>query len=149
MLQRRTTTFFSILIAFFALWWPAIVKARTPVSVAGHWRGTRSATGGSGSDAFKIHNISFDLKQSGDGITGTYRCYAAKKANTECNNPVGNVTGGKIEDGKVTINVQAQPNSLQCTFNGSLEGSKMKGQFTCYEGGGLQSNGVFDVHRKE
>src|SRR5271163_2617652 len=149
MFQRRTIPFVAALVAAIAVAWSGSVRAQTPASIAGHWQGTRSATGGSGSDAFKIHNISFDLKQSGEELSGTYRCYAGKKANTECNNPVGNVTGGKIEGGKVTINVVAQPNNLQCTFNGSIATGRMKGDFTCYEGGGLQSNGVFNVHRKE
>jgi hypothetical protein len=153
MFQGRTIGSIATVIAIIALSWPATLKAQSPaasdVSVAGRWQGTRSATGGSGSDAFKIHSIRLDLKQSGEEITGSYRCYAGKHANTDCNNPVGNVTSGTIKDGKVNIKVQAMPNNLQCSFDGSVEGSEMKGDYTCYVGGGLATNGVFDVHRKE
>ncbi len=153
MFQGRTITSTAIAIVVIALSWPTALEAQSSaasdVNVAGRWQGTRSATGGSGSDAFKIHSIRFDLKQSGEDITGSYRCYAGKHANTDCNNPVGNVTSGTIKDGKVSIKVQAMPNSLDCSFSGSVEGSVMKGDYTCYVGGGLATNGVFDVHRKD
>jgi hypothetical protein len=153
MFQGRTATSIAILIAVIALSWPTMVKAQSPaasdVNIAGNWRGTRTAAGGNGADAFKIHTISFALKQSGQDLTGSYKCYAGNHANSDCNNPVGNVTSGTVKDGKVSIKVQAMPNSLQCSFDGSVEGSRMKGQYTCYANGGLATNGEFDVHRKE
>jgi hypothetical protein len=118
------------------------------LSATGKWKGTRTVTGQTGGpEEFKVHSISFDLKQTSERVSGSYRCYAGKHANTDCNNPVGQVTTGVVKQGKVTLKVQAMPNALQCTFDGSLEATTMKGRYTCYAGGSLGTTGVWEVHR--
>jgi hypothetical protein len=153
MFQSKTAGSIAILIAITMLSWSGIVRAQSPASggidLGGQWRGTRTAAGGGGGNEFKVHSIKFDFKQSGDDLSGSYTCYSGKKATADCNNPLGNITSGKIKDGKVSIKVQALPNSLDCSFDGTVEGSKMKGTYSCYVGGSLASTGAFTIHRKE
>ncbi|MGC1385134.1 MAG: hypothetical protein WA823_15255 [Candidatus Acidiferrales bacterium] len=132
--------------------WTPMAMAQTPdngdTRVSGVWQGTRTTTGGTGSGEYKIHSIRFDLKQSGHDISGSYKCYAGKRANIDCNNPVGTVSSGKIDASAVKLQVRALPNNLTCSFDGSIEASRMKGNYVCYVGGTLASNGVWEVHRR-
>ena len=116
-------------------------------NLSGVWKGTRTTTGNVGMQEFRVRSIQFSLTQTGESLSGSYKCFAGKKANADCANPVGSVTGGSVSNGKVEINVQAQPNSYNCTFNGSVAGNKMNGTFTCYAGGTLSSNGVWRAKR--
>jgi hypothetical protein len=118
------------------------------VSATGKWKGTRTVTGQTGGpEEFKVHSISFDLKQTEQSISGSYKCYAGNHANTDCNNPVGQVISGAVKDHKIMLKVQAMPNNLNCTFDGALEATTMKGRYTCYVGGSLGTTGIWEVHR--
>jgi len=132
---------------------PALASAQTSAgkqNVSGKWKGTRTVTGQTGGpEEYKIHSISFELTQSGDKVTGSYQCYAGKKANIDCNNPVGTVGSGTVRNGGIMMKVQALPNSLQCTFTGLVQAKKMHGRYSCYAGGSFASTGIWDVERAE
>ena len=150
-MQSKILLTAAMLLTITSMLMSAPVRAQTSdseLSATGKWKGTRTVTGQTGGpEEFKVHSISFDLIQTDQSISGSYRCYAGKHANTDCNNPVGRVTSGDINHGNITLKVQAMPNNLQCTFDGSLEASTMKGRYTCYLGGSLGSTGVWEVHR--
>lgn len=118
------------------------------MNLTGTWKGTRTTTGNVGLQEFRIRSIKFDLTQNGEALSGKYRCYAGKKATGDCANPVGKVTDGTASGGNVQINIRALPNSYACSFGGFVAGSKMNGTFTCYAGGTLSSNGVWEAHRE-
>jgi hypothetical protein len=122
--------------------------SESELSATGKWKGTRTVTGQTGGpEEFKVHSISFDLKQTEQSISGSYKCYAGNHANTDCNNPVGRVISGTVKDHKIMLKVQAMPNILNCTFDGVLEATTMKGRYTCYVGGSLGTTGIWEVHR--
>jgi hypothetical protein len=150
---NRTLICSTMLLALTALLAPRITRAQSSdqanVNLSGRWQGTRSSTGDSGQNGYKVHSIQFDMKQSGESISGSYKCFAGKEANTDCNNPVGTITSGTIEDGMLKLQVQALPNNLACSFKGSVQGSRMSGNFVCYVAGTIASNGVWEVHRHE
>jgi hypothetical protein len=152
MQESKSRTYLVILVATTTLFWFGTVKAQAPYSgesnVSGRWQGTRTTTGGIGVDEYKVHSIRFDLKQRGEDLSGSYKCYAGKKANADCNNPVGTVTAGKIKQGNIDLKVQAEPNDLSCSFAGSIAGNRMNGSYTCYVGGTLASNGVWQARRR-
>lgn len=130
---------------------PTIANAQSPengeVNVTGKWQGTRRTTGlGRGID--EVRSIKFDLTQSGETISGSYECYAGKKATADCANPVGRITTGTINSSKIKIDVQALPNNYTCSFKGSVASANMKGTYSCYVGGSLSSIGVWKVHRR-
>lgn len=151
MYLNRIVICLTLLASMTMLYWCPIAGAQVPdngdVKVSGVWKGTRTTTGGTGSDEFRVHSIRFDLKQSGEELSGSYKCYAGKKANVDCNNPLGKITGGTIKEGKLKLQVQALPNNLACSFVGSAQGNSMKGNFTCYVAGTLASKGVWEVRR--
>ena len=142
----------TFLIATAILFWTPVARAQMPDSgilkVSGVWQGTRTTTGGTGSGEYKVHSIRFNLKQNGQDLSGSYSCFAGKKANVDCNNPVGTVTGGKVSATKVKLQIQALPNNLTCSFDGLVQASRMTGNYVCYVGGTLASNGVWDVHHR-
>ena len=151
MYLNRVVICLTLLASITVLYWSPIAGAQLPddgdVKVSGVWNGTRTTTGGTGLNEFKVHSIRFALKQNGENIAGSYKCYAGKKANVDCNNPLGKITAGTIKQGKLKLQVQALPNNLACSFEGSAQGNSMKGNFTCYVAGTLASNGVWEVHR--
>jgi hypothetical protein len=117
------------------------------IDVSGKWKGTRAASGQTGSTPYKVQSVSFDLTQNRQTITGSYKCYAGKNANSDCPNPVGKVTSGAISDGHVKIQVQTLPNNVVCSFSGQAIGTTMNGTYTCYAGGTLSSIGQWKVQR--
>ena len=138
------------LLAAMMIGWCNIATAQETenASVSGEWKGTRSMSGRSGIVAYKIQSIKFDLVEDGNTITGAYRCYAGEKANTDCPSPVGKITKGTIQGNGVKWTVRSQPNQIRCTYQGSMKEAKMSGTYTCYSGGSLSSNGVWNVHRE-
>ena len=132
------------------LGWSALGLAQSPqdsdINLTGTWKGTRTTTGEAVQE-YKIRSIKFELVQKGESLSGSYQCYAGKKATTDCANPVGKVTDGKFGDGQLKIDVQVYPNSYSCSFTGSVAGSKMSGRYSCYAGGTLSSIGVWKASR--
>ena len=131
------------------LWWAEALAAdlQGNLDVSGKWKGTRATSGQTGTTPYKVQSVSFDLIQNGQTITGSYKCYAGKKANSDCPNPVGNVTSGTISDGHVKLQVQTLPNDVVCSFSGQAIGTTMNGTYTCYAGGTLSSIGQWKVQR--
>jgi hypothetical protein len=147
-LKVKTTRRWLLIVA--AVFWSATALAQAPasseVNVTGAWKGTRTATGGATRD-YRVRSIKFDLTQNSETLSGSYQCYAGKKATSDCNNPVGRITGGKINANQIKIEVQAMPNNLICKFMGTVAGTKMNGKYSCYAGGSLSSIGVWNASR--
>jgi hypothetical protein len=131
------------------LCWLEIVAAQMPnnIDISGRWKGTRATSGQIGAEGSKVQGISFDLIENGQTIGGSYKCYASKKANTDCNNPVGKIVKGSINGDSVKLDVQTLPNDVMCSFTGKINESKIVGTYTCYAGGSLSSIGNWQVHR--
>ena len=151
MRPRTKTTFVGLAIVAAAACWFATAFAQSPanseLNLTGTWKGTRTSTGGAERD-LRVRSVEFDISQSGGTLSGSYRCYAGKKATADCNNPVGRITDGTINDDQVKIDVQALPNSLTCSFTGSVDDARMNGKFTCYAGGSLSSVGVWNAAKR-
>ena len=58
-------------------------------NLSGVWKGTRTTTGNVGMQEFRVRSIQFSLTQTGESLSGSYKCFAGKKANADCANPVG------------------------------------------------------------
>ena len=150
MRPRTITTFVGLAIVAAACWFVtafAQSPANSELNLTGTWKGTRTSTGGAERD-FRVRSVEFDISQSGGTLSGSYRCYAGKKATADCNNPVGRITDGTINGDQVKIDVQAMPNSLTCSFTGSVDDARMNGKFTCYAGGSLSSVGVWNAAKR-
>ena len=146
----KIKTFGIWLVLVATIGWPVTALARSQndseVNLTGAWKGTRRTTG-LGRTVNQIQSIEFSLIQKDEALSGSYRCYAGKKATTDCPNPSGKITNGTINDGKLKIEVQTLPNAITCKFTGSVLGNEMKGDYTCYAGGSLSSIGVWNASR--
>lgn len=118
------------------------------IDLSGAWRGTRAPSGQPGTANYKVQSIGFDLSQSGNTITGSYRCYAGKKANADCPSPTGKITSGTINNDDVELNVRTLPNQVTCSFKGKANETKMSGTYSCYAGGSLSTIGSWKASRE-
>jgi hypothetical protein len=147
-LKMKTTAMWLVIVA--AVCSSVVVLAQSPensdVNLAGKWKGTRRTTG-LGPYVNRVQNIEFDLIQTGDALSGSYKCYGGKQATSDCPNPVGKVASGTFNDGDLKIVVQTLPAGNTCKFTGSVVGTKMNGRYSCYSGGSLSSVGVWHTSR--
>jgi hypothetical protein len=126
----------------------ASAQTASDSGISGRWKGTRSTTGRIGVTGYKVQSITFDLTESDGGLGGSYRCFAAKKADSDCPSPIGKIAGGYVQGNKLKMTVQSIPNQVQCTYTGTIKESKIDGTYTCYAGGSLSFNGIWNIHRE-
>jgi hypothetical protein len=126
----------------------AFAQTTSDSGVSGRWKGTRSTTGRIGVTDYKVQSITFDLTESDGGLSGSSRCFAAKKANSDCPSPIGKLAGGSVQGSMLKMTVQSLPKQVECTYTGTIKESKIDGTYTCYAGGSLSSNGIWNIHRE-
>jgi hypothetical protein len=109
-------------------------------NLSGLWSGT-TTTGGYLGMPGKIRSIQLRLKQVGDKITGSYRCYSGKAANSLCRNgdETGSVTG-TAHGNQISLNVFLLPDQSNCRYSGILDYNG-NGPYTCYSQGGIVEQG--------
>jgi hypothetical protein len=146
--QVSRNSFRLVTITLILMYWIGITMAESPgnIDVSGKWKGTR-ATSGPGTTGYKVQSISFNLTQSGETITGSYRCHSGK-ASTDCPSPIGRVTSGTIRNRNIEIKVQTLPNAITCSFGGKVTETNMNGTYSCYAGGSLSTIGTWKAQRE-
>jgi hypothetical protein len=91
-----------------------------------------------------IEKITFNLKQTGDKLSGTYHCeYGTMVCRDEAHN--GHIMYGSVHGDALSITILLPSDGSSCTFIGRYGGEKMTGSYTCYEGGGLVDQGSWQV----
>lgn len=138
----------SIIVIFLFSVTTLMAESPGKIDVTGTWKGTRATSGQPGTANYKVQSIKFGLSQNGNTITGSYRCYAGKKANTDCPSPTGKISSGTIDNEDVKLDVQTLPNQVTCSFKGKANESNMSGTYSCYAGGSLSTIGSWKVSRE-
>jgi hypothetical protein len=120
-------------------------------NVSGLWSGTTRVTppcAFSSGRCDAVNNITLALKQ-GYRIKGNYTC---SYGNMSCRNggfdTAGKVVSGRISGEEVRLSVVISADASNCYYNGRLTSpTNMRGGYSCYQGGELVEEGMWNVTR--
>jgi hypothetical protein len=128
------------------------VSATKPFDPTGSWEGTLKA----GCLHFRpmmvntrcsaVNNIALTMVDEPSGISGFYKCSIGTM---ECRNQN---DSGKFADGSMTgthlaLRIAMEDGS-SCLFDGNTIGAnRIEGYYACYQGGGLEERGSFQIRR--
>ncbi|HUY19297.1 MAG TPA: hypothetical protein VMV15_08725 [Candidatus Binataceae bacterium] len=93
-----------------------------------------------------INRIALTMVQGDKKITGFYKCSVG---NTDCRNQndSGTIASGSMKNGRLVLRV-GMPDGSSCLFNGArTAANQIRGNYSCYQGGGLAEQGRFEVKR--
>ena len=93
-----------------------------------------------------INKIAITMVMENAKITGFYKCSVG---NMDCRNQndSGTIASGKMEHGRLALRI-GMPDGSSCIFNGvPTAANQIKGNYTCYQGGGLAEQGRFEIAR--
>jgi hypothetical protein len=93
-----------------------------------------------------MNKIAITMVQRELQITGFYKC---RVGNMDClnQNDSGTISNGSIENGLVALRI-GMPDGSSCIFNGRPSGAnRVRGNYTCYQGGGFVEHGRFEIAR--
>jgi hypothetical protein len=93
-----------------------------------------------------INKIAITMVMENAKITGFYKCSIG---NMDCRNQndSGTIASGSMEHGRLALRI-GMPDGSSCIFNGVLTAAnQIKGNYTCYQGGGLAEQGRFEIGR--
>lgn len=92
-----------------------------------------------------VQNIKFTMFQRGSKITGFYRCATGTAVCLNLNE-TGVIKSGKITGPRIFFRVM-MPDGSSCIFTAVPAGERMRGGYSCYQGGGLLEQGKWDASR--
>jgi hypothetical protein len=93
-----------------------------------------------------INRIALTMVQGDKKITGFYKCSVG---NMDCRNQndSGTIANGSMKNGRLSLRI-GMPDGSSCIFNGLPTGAnQIRGNYSCYQGGGLAEQGRFEVNR--
>ena len=116
----------------------------------GYWSGTTRVTppcAFSSGRCNAVNKITFRFAQSGGRIKGKYTC---AYGNLICRNGgadnTGKIVSGKVAGNEIRLSVVVPSDVSNCYYNGRLTSpTTIHGGYSCYQGGELLEEGIFDV----
>ncbi len=133
---------------------PAAAQTAEPAGFTGTWKGTLRVT--PCGPMLREHNrcgavndITFTIVQDGSDVSGHYTCAIG---NAICRNgndaKSGKITSGRASGKNIRFSVLVPSDVSNCDYTGYSQSSgQMRGGYTCYQGGGLIEQGMFEVTR--
>ncbi|HEY2105598.1 MAG TPA: hypothetical protein VGH29_07425 [Candidatus Binataceae bacterium] len=125
-----------------------------PAGFTGLWKGTLRVVP---SPALRergrlgaVNNISFTIIQDDSKITGHYTCSIGTQIcrNGNADNS-GKIVSGRASGNNIRFSVVVTADVSNCQYSGfSPAPGRMRGGYTCYQGGGLIEQGNFEVTRE-
>jgi hypothetical protein len=131
--------------------------AQTPAEPAGFtgiWKGTLRVTpcGMMQRDRNRcgaVNNITFTIVQDGSNVSGHYTCAIGTAMCRNGNDAKsGKITSGTANGKNIRFSVLVPSDVSNCNYSGhSPSSGQMRGGYSCYQGGGLVEQGMFEVTR--
>jgi hypothetical protein len=126
--------------------------AQNTNNVAGLWSGTTRVqppclfTSGR---CNAVNNITFLFRQKGDRLKGKFTC---AYGNMICRNGgadnTGKIVSGRVAGNQIRISVVLPSDVSNCYYNGVFtSATAIRGAYSCYQGGELQEEGMWNVTR--
>lgn len=122
-------------------------QKESPV-LTGVWQGKSSAGCARTSDRTRcgaVNDITFTLVQRGSKVTGSYKC-AYGNMNCRNMNETGRIADGKMGNTLLTMRVMMSDGS-SCKFSGQPSGERIRGGYSCLNGGAKGEQGIWEARR--
>jgi len=120
--------------------------------ISGLWSGTTRVTppcAFASGRCNAVNKITFTFRHKGDRIKGKFTC---AYGNLDCRNggadDTGKIVSGRIAGKDIRLSVVVPADVSNCYYNGVLTSpTTIHGAYSCYQGGELLEEGVWDVTR--
>jgi hypothetical protein len=96
-----------------------------------------------------VNRITLDLRQDGSTIRGHYKCAIGTLVCRDANRTTsGRIIEGSVSDGTIGLRVLLTGDLSTCIYNGDVSSASINGTYRCYQGGGLNEVGIWQVSRR-
>lgn len=94
-----------------------------------------------------VNNITFRLVPNGSQVKGEFTCaYGDLNCRNGGADDMGKIVAGTISGNLIRLSVVVPADVSNCYYNGQLTSpTTIHGAYSCYQGGGLLEQGVFDL----
>ena len=94
-----------------------------------------------------VNNVTFSFAPKGDEIKGSFTCaYGTLNCRNGGADDTGKIVSGRVSGNLIRFSVIVPADVSNCYYNGRLTSSTtIHGGYSCYQGGGLLEQGVFDL----
>lgn len=152
--MRRSLPLILLLVTWVAIHCAAGSACAQEASLNGYWAGTTRVTppcAFSSGRCNAVNKITFRFAQHGGRIKGKYTC---AYGNLICRNggadDTGKIVSGRIAGNEIRLSVVVPSDVSNCYYNGRLTSpTTIHGAYTCYQGGELLEEGIFDVSQSQ
>jgi hypothetical protein len=142
----RISIALAILISF-----ATCVYAKESSSASGRWAGATKARCGTfttdHSRCNAVQNITLDLVQNADKVSGTYTC-AYGNQNCRGMQEEGSISQGSIKGNQLALTTMT-PERSTCRFSGIIENNAGKGTYYCKGGSQRDERGTWRIKREQ
>ncbi len=92
--------------------------------------------------------ITLTLVQSGGEISGHYTCeFGNYLCRHDGMDDAGYIAAGSVVGRNLRLRIMIPADVSSCMFYGAISAERMTGGYTCYEGGGLVEEGIWQAVR--
>ena len=95
-----------------------------------------------------VNRITFVIKQDGSSFRGKYKCANGTAVCRNANRTTsGKIVHGTLSGSTIAMRVILSGDLSSCIYNGQASSAKLSGTYRCYQGGGLNESGMWQVSR--
>jgi len=150
----RSYRFAVLVLLIAAIVGPAVPSGAQTPNVNGLWTGTTRVTppcAFSSGRCNAVNNITFSFRQKGDRLKGKFTC---AYGNLICRNggadSTGKIVAGRVAGNQIRISVVVPADVSNCYYNGVFTSpNAIRGAYSCYQGGELLEEGMWNATRSQ
>ncbi len=95
-----------------------------------------------------VNRITFMIRQDGSSIRGDYTCAIGTAVCRDANKTTtGEIVTGSVRGTTISMRVLLPADLSSCIYNGEVSFARINGSYRCYQGGGLNEQGMWQVSR--
>ncbi len=95
-----------------------------------------------------VNRITLVIKQEGPDLRGDYTCAIGTAVCRDANRTTsGEIVNGTLSGSTIAMRVLLTGDLSSCIYNGEASSATMRGTYRCYQGGGLNESGLWQVSR--
>jgi hypothetical protein len=97
-----------------------------------------------------VNRITFVIRQDGSSTRGDYKCAIGTQVCRDANRTTsGEIVDGSVSGRTIAMRVLLTGDLSSCIYNGEVSSTASGGTYRCYQGGGLNEVGIWQVSRSD